>query len=551
MPENISELSADQINARIREIVGEFSSLSLSVDSVDDDITKGEALAAEVTALRAELGARETAAVERTNRLSVLGDTFAQDDEPEAAPADEPVPAVEDADEPVEEAVADETPAVEVEEALPVAASASKPSPAKRAAAHAPEVKMPKSSSAAVITAAADVPNYAAGQEFDSLTAAGEAIINRARSLPTHGIPGTRLRYGALKIRKTGFGEFVQDTMDDYSLVQKVGDERRLKGGSLALTADAWCAPSETMYDMCQYETAAGLLSLPEFQVTRGGIRYTSGPDFSAIYSDPDFYFHVTAAGVITDGAGVVKTAKPCGTIDCPTFDDVRLEVDGVCISVDILANVGYPELTRRVTEGVLVAHARKMNSRHINAISTAAGAAILVPDNTTLLFNLDYLEWYAESTRTGYSLADNAGVEVVLPTWIKPLIRAEIGRRNGVESWNTPDSAITQFFSVRNLTVQFVRDWQPLAGPVGAVPIPSVVLALMYPAGSWAKGTQGVISLDTIYDSALLAQNKYMGLFTEEATLMVQKCLGTVALQIPVTVSGLSGAQITEILGT
>ena len=150
MSENIAELSIDQINSRITEIVSEFSSLNLSVESSDEDIAKGEALAAEVRSLREELNSRQA----RADQVAALDATFATDEEPEEAPAVEA--AVEETaeadaeeaddagDEPAAEADEDQ-----VEEVAPVAAAATKTSPAKRAAAHAPEVKMPKSSSVA------------------------------------------------------------------------------------------------------------------------------------------------------------------------------------------------------------------------------------------------------------------------------------------------------------------------------------------------------------------------------------------------------------------
>jgi len=549
-----AELSVEQINARVQEIVTEFTALDLNQDSSDEDVTKGEALAEEIVALRAELTARAQVAEERSGRLALLNDVFAQDEKPadggDEAP-DEPV------EEPVEEPQAEPphteepTPPRQEVAQVPVAASA-KTSPARRAAAHAPEVKMPKFSSVAAITAAADVPNYAAGQKFDSLTQASEALVSRARAMPSRYMANTRLRYGALKFDfKEKFGDdLVQDrTVDDYGLIQRAGNERRLPEGSLALTADAWCAPSQSVYDLCSYEVADGLLSIPEFAVTRGGINYTPGPDLSDIYADADYSFHVDNTGVITDGAGATVTEKPCGVITCPPFSEVRLEVDGVCISVDILANVGFPELTRRHIELALIAHARRINAANIKAMEVAAGTATTVDDNGTFAFNLDYFEWHAEVMKSKYSLGINGSIEVVLPTWVKPLIRAEFARRNGVELQAMTDAEINSWFSVRSLSPQFVRDWQPIPGSGGTIAIPALATALFYPAGTWTRGTQAVINLDAVYDSTLLAQNKYLGLFTEEASLLVQRCLGTSAVKIPTCVGGLTGAQIAACL--
>jgi len=393
------------------------------------------------------------------------------------------------------------------------------------------------------------VPNYASGHRFDDLGGAVDAVISRLRSLPQHHIPNTRLRYGALQFKMEGFGDLVQQAgVEDMDLVRKTGDERRLSGGSLALTADAWCAPSETLYDFCSYETVSGLLSVPEFKVTRGGIRYTQGPSMADVAGCE---FHVDNDGVITDESGGTVATKPCCDIPCPPFVEIRLEVDGICIRGDILQNVGYPEVTRRYIELALIAHAKRMNAANIAGIVAAAGTPIAVQDQQTFLFNLDYLEWYASNMRTANSLSPTASIEVVLPDWVLPLVRAEIGRRNGYDNVNVPDSVVRGWFSTRHLAAQFVRDYQVLTGYPGAIAVPGTVQVLMYPSGTWARGTQGVISLDTVYDSTQLAINKYTALFTEEASLLVQKCLGTIALTVPIHVSGLTGAQITAELGT
>ena len=78
MSENISELTNDQIQARLSEIVTEFGALELSVDSSDEDIAKGESLASEVRSLREELSNREAAAAEKAAKVAEIGEAFAK-----------------------------------------------------------------------------------------------------------------------------------------------------------------------------------------------------------------------------------------------------------------------------------------------------------------------------------------------------------------------------------------------------------------------------------------------------------------------------------------
>jgi hypothetical protein len=566
MSEPISALTNEQIEERLAAIMTQYSELGLTVDSSDEDVATAQQLAEEVTELRAELGTR----ADRAAKIDELDGVFTTED---AAPAvDEPdaeavAEAVAEADETpaevvaeVEEAlaevgteeavVAEETPAVEAEEVLePVAASAQTTttlSPAERAAANAPEVQMSQSTAPAVLTAAADVTGFAAGQELDSLDRVGEALINRLRAMPANRVPNTRLQFGVSKITLDGFGEGLTQGRghDDFGLVHAAGSEARLDGGSLT-AAGGWCAPSETLYDLCQYESTDGLLDLPEFNVTRGGIRYTSGPDFMDIYNNCGFDH--------TEEEIEQGVTKNCCEVDCPDFEEIRLDAVGLCIKAPLLTNAAYPELVRRYIEGALIAHQHKLSAKIIQDMIAAAipqPTPLATYNQGTLLFHLDTLEWQATAMRYAYRLPETATIELVAPLWLKPLIRAEFARRNGVEAWAVTDAEIMNYFSVRHLSIQFVYNYQNLVSYPNLVDVPQTVRILMYPAGTWTKGVADVINLDAVYDSTQLEQNMYTALFVEQGQLAVQRCLSTQEIELPVGVAGLTGAQITEYMG-
>lgn len=532
LPDNLDSLSNADLQAQIDQALEAFQALGLSADSSDEDIANGESLANGIKALREQVVANDTAAQERAAKVNDLLSSVAVDE-----PGDEPV------EDEKAEAAPDPEPVAE-----PIAASAKpapKQRPVQRAAANAPRVSVPAKPTVSVL-AAADVPGFSTGQDLGDLGKAAEAVLNRMRALPSHHIPNTRMQFGAAAIRRSGFGDLVQGTDDDYNLINRAGDEKRLQGNSL-VAAGGWCAPSETLYDLCQTETLDGLLSLPEVQVTRGGVRYSPGPDFSDIYNSPTGFWDFSEAEAIA-GTG----DKTCYEVTCPPFTDVRLDAYGLCVKVPILTNAGYPELVRRIIEGSLVAHQHKVNARVISIMEAIAGAGITVPNQGTLAFNLDHLEWQAQAIREGYQLADGASVEAILPTFARPLIRAEFGRRQGADFNAISDAQIDSWFSSRNIAVQFVRDWQPLTAGHGLQAVPANIKALLYPAGTWIKGVQDVINLDTVYDSTGLLENTYTGLFVEEGGLVVQRCTGTTKITIPVCVSGKTAAAILdECMGT
>jgi hypothetical protein len=549
LPENLSALSDDELNAALNDGLDAFKGLGITAESDEDTIAEGERIAPLVQAVRAEQQARVAAAESRAARAAELLATVPEQTA-EVTESEEEAPVAE-----AEVAVEEEAPTttIENEESVvsdnipePVAASAAQ-SPVARAAQNAPEQPVPTRRAAATLIASADVSGFVAGAEMDDLGVVGQALISRLKGLPRTPSPSPVMqRFGAATIRKD-FGEFTQGNQyDDYDLLQTVAREARLPGGSL-VAAGGWCSPSETVYDMCQLETVSNLLDLPEMNISRGGLRYTPGPDFSAIYSACGFLQTETDA---TNGV-----CKTCCEVTCPSFTDVRLDAIGLCVKVPILTNAAYPELVRRFVEGSLVAHAYKVNKYLIDKIVADAGTAVVADAQGSASFGLDSLEWEATALRQKFRLGDNATIEIVAPVWYKHLIRMDVARRNG-QDWNSvTDAQVESNFSARNLRVQWVYGYQELTVPTrpSATPtdVPANVQVLMYPAGTWVKGTADVISMDAVYDSVGLESNTFTGIFVEEGILAVQRCAETWAVTLDTCAGGLTGQQKAVCLGT
>jgi hypothetical protein len=538
LPENLSGLSNDELGDLLNEGLDAFRELGISAESDDAAITEGERIAPLVHAIRAEQQARVAAADARAQRAHDLLATVPEQTAENATTAPtEPAPDGDNGsdDDEAEQEAPTPTPTEEapVAENTPQPVAASSGSPVQRAAANAPAQQIAPRRVASLI-AAADVSGFAAGQELDHLGLAGAAIVSRLKSLPRGMAPSpVRQRYGAAVIRKD-FDLAQGRDFDDYSLVQRAGEEPRLPGGSL-VAAGGWCAPSETVYDMCTLETVSGILDLPEFGVTRGGIRYTPGPDFSDIYNGCGFHQ--------TEADAIAGECKICCEVDCPDFEEVRLDAVGYCVKVPILTEAAYPELTRRFTEGALVAHAHKVNAWTISQINTAAGAGVTVATDQPLSFTLDVVELQAIGMRYQYRLGESALIEMVAPIWLKGLIRMDIGRRTGQQWQSVTDAQVESNLSARNIKAQWVYDWQDLLVAGCVVTLPANAQVLLYPAGTWTKGTSDVISMDAVYDSVGLESNTYTGIFVEEGVLVVQRCTHTCKVTIPICVSGETGA--------
>jgi len=558
MPENINELNVQQLQDAINDALEDYKALNLTVDSTEEDISTAEVLAESIKALRGQIVVLDEAADERARRIAALNEQFDQPagEEPQADAAaagiDAPVvEAVEEA--PAAEAV-EEAPAVEtveevsaaepdpVVENVPVAASAEPAvSPVQRAAANAPLIQLPKEAPMVALTAAADVPGYATGATLETFTDVGSAVVSRMRSFPSTGMGSAPVfnRYGTAMIRKEFAAGLSQDDhRDDEALLAAAVDQSRLTGGSL-IAAGGWCAPSETLYDLCSGEAADGILSLPEVQITRGGIRVVQGMDFSAVLAGG---FDLTEAQVMALD-GTAGKSKPCLEVACPTPTEERLNAAGLCIKAGILTYAAYPELVADAIRKALVAHELRVNAGVLGKMKTALGAALTPVNQAATVSSLESVVWAAISIRQKYGLPDSYTVEVAAPKWFKQSIREDLARRAGNVAASVTDAQISAWFSERNLSVQFVYGLDDLdvSSAIQVKPKATATL-LVYPAGTFVKGTSAVITLDSVYDSTDLKTNTYTALFTEEGYLVAHKCYGGAVVTVPVCDSGRSG---------
>ncbi|QHB37157.1 major capsid hexamer protein [Microbacterium phage Terij] len=329
-------------------------------------------------------------------------------------------------------------------------------------------------------------------------------------------------------------------------------DQSRLPGG--ALTAAGWCAPSENFYDLCYNESRDGLLSLPEVNVTRGGMNVPVNPTFAELYSQIGFHFTEAdaEAGRWAPGANPgdpnVVGDKPCYEIECPEWQDYRLEGDGLCITADLLAVRGYPEMLARVTNGALVAHDHKISAGRIARIIAGSTAVNMTTDTVGATAPLlAAIEVQVEHYRYAQRLSRNTLLEGVFPYWVHGAIRQDLSARLGMALFDVTDAMIDGWFRLRGLVPQYVYDWQALdaQAATAAITWPTTVDFLLYQAGTWVAGVDDIITLDTLYDSTLLGQNKFTALFTEEAWLVAKRCVDSRRIRVPLCADGTTHAGV------
>jgi len=591
IPENLSDLADDALAEMRSQAVDAFQTLYANGSFSDEDLATLGTLTDGIEALSAEISAREEAAAARSAKAAELAAKIGadkpapKDDEEAEAPAKgEDAPAEKSDEEQAPAPKADEGEAekkakaaaaetVEVEttaaEAEVVTAAAPRgpiklsgirrhtPAPAPTTTTTIEETIVEDTSRARLTVA--DVPGFAADSDasFEDLAVALDRRLQGFNS----GAYGAAARAGRAMSERHSLA-VVRKSFDERATVGSpesadaamafAVNEKNLPGGSL-VAAGGWCAPSETVYDLLEDESRDGLVSLPEVNVTRGGIKFTKGPKFSDLYSAPSFNFteEEAKAGKYAPTSATDPTnkvgPKPVYQVPCTEFEEVRLSAAGMHIQAGLLQQRGYPELVARTIRGALVAHEHKMSERIIAAMEAKSTAVSMDAGQVGALAPvLTAIELQVEHYRYAQRLSRSTTLEAIFPYWVRGAIRTDLSRRQGVDLTDVPDSRIDAWFKSRGVNPQFVYDWQAITGEAGAFKAwGNSVKFLLYSAGTFVKGGQDVITLDTVYDSTLLGQNDYTALFTEEGYLVAKRGHDARVVTVPLNPNGGTGTGI------
>lgn len=423
--------------------------------------------------------------------------------------------------------------------------------------------------------AAADVPGVPSGKELD-WDDLGQVFEARTRG---YGASGTRRGKGGVGRQQHGlavierqmpaFQQILENDgeIDLYKKLTQVATTAKSLANARnnALTAAVgWCAPSETVYSICNPVTAEGLLDLPEVVARRGGIRHNQGIDWVTFFggSYPALDTNVPGMTLLTEAQVIADTAKTCLEIDCLSFIDERLNVGALCLTGSLLQNRGYPEYVTEFTRGALASFAHFVNREIIDILVDGSTAVTLSADmwtsadtTPTLASLMNAVELAVTDMRYRLRLSLNQAIDIVLPYWIRSWIRADYILRNAGANNDIADAEIASMFAMRGANVQYVMDWQDafsgVAGGYGAttalVGYPGTsVQFLAFPPGTWILARQDVIRLDTVYDSVNLQQNLVTQLFMEDGWLPMRMCPLSRVYTVPICNSGMTAAQAT-----
>ncbi|WP_129846603.1 major capsid protein [Streptomyces albidoflavus] len=419
------------------------------------------------------------------------------------------------------------------------------------------------------LVAAADIPGFSTGQVMQGgLGDFARAYESRMFPMISGGVnsgkDGERTRVGIARIRRELPEQFrITNERDAEDVVRHACDESRLPGGSLVASA-GWCAPSETLYDLCPIRmTEEGIISLPQVQTRRGGIKFPADFDWSAVWSSIGFH--------LTEEEVMAGTEKNCIEVPCPSeWPEYRMEVAGVCLRTPILMERGWPERVEQFMAGALLIHAHKMNALRLwkmEQLSTKIpmpgprpgaeeGAWMVDPHGPGAVESLlSMLELQVQYVRYRDRLPQDATLEMIAPYWLRGILKSDLRKKIGIDNrWSISNEMIDGYLRNVGVNPQYVYDWQdafehPMnqGGFGGPIPLkwPDRVKLMLYPAGTFFELSDEVINLDGVYDHASLIQNVYTGLFTEEGWQVGRRCMDSYVIEMDLCPNGLSGSHV------
>ncbi len=413
----------------------------------------------------------------------------------------------------------------------------------------APAQTMPKEDLA--ITASVGLPGkFEAGVRLTDREQLVALIEQRASRMPLSRGTGAKRHhsdaYGGVQVASiaNNFDSiFNEDTAVDpiAKYVAKLEAERRPGNFEALVAAGGWCAPSENRYDFFNVACEGGMIDLPTFGVTRGGINFPVSPSLADAFTNPAIapygaaFSNATVPWLWTelDDISTVTGSpnKPCIRVPCSTMSNVRLECYGICLTAGNLADNAWPESTRNMIKLLMAAHYHASNARYISQMSTLSTTSFAATGSSAGVAApiLGSAELQAWDYRTKYGMCTDDVLEYVLPAWSIGAVRSDLARRMGVSDFMAvTDAQLAAWFDTRNIRVQFVQDYQVRAagqpGVTGGITAwPGTVQGMLYAAGTVARGNGMTLDLGIVRDSTLNAENDFTALWMEECHLIAK----------------------------
>lgn len=395
-----------------------------------------------------------------------------------------------------------------------------------------------------VIIAGADLPHFSAGTEIPDLEAVGRAFADKAEAM-RRGLPSKSL-VASFRIPVEGGIRSPEAAHQNGALLASA-----VQSWQSLVASGGFCAPEQSLYDFLQIHTADRplLAGLPMQPAPRGRIRYV-----------PPHVLSDTAGGVttVTAAQDAANATKNVVSVTCPTERTAEVQAIALRVRVGNFDRMTFPEHFENFFQTALAQHARVAERALLDAIDANSTA---VTDGRNFGAARDLLEALgrqAAARRDAHRMGPDAPVVVVMRSWVRDLIRADLAREApgaAQERLAVADAEIDRFFAVRNIRVIWTLEGRTGAGqdfaPQGAgasLPWPSVVEAHVFHPGAFVVLEAPQLDLGVeIRDSTLNAQNDVEAFF-EIFEGVAYRGLWSTRLRMTVCPSGEAAALATAV---
>jgi hypothetical protein len=512
---NLADLSFEELSAIEDELIAEFESRSQTAEFSEDSMQELRDVVEALETVREEAANRaEFAAMQELVKATSVQDFAVAEAEAEA-------PAVE------EEAPEEEAPAVEavedvesVEDETPPATEEAPPAEEEFTVAEEVEAEIspdglasdsvpatPKRSMG--ITASADVPGYAAGQELGSLLDVAEALMAKRTHVRGTDKGNDGYQYLVASIPTAEYDE--AHTLGNDAIVNMA----KIEEADTALVAGGGIkAPLTPFYELTVFGDSVRPVrdSLVGYKAERGGIRYVPSPVIGTLSAGVNVYAESVDASATPYGSG-----KGSVTVSAGPETTVKVDVIPRIMKVGNLMARTFPEMVSSWTKLLLAQHAREAETNLLDKLvadSTAISGDAVYGAALTILGHIDQV---VAAYRSRHRIATSVRFRVILPFWVKDVVRTDISRKQFGGVPNLPDSAIEEYFSVRGINVTWHYDESSTTSSIYGAQSAGAMLKykttvewFIFPEGTWLFLDGGSLDLGLVRDSTLNSTNDY-----------------------------------------
>lgn len=369
--------------------------------------------------------------------------------------------------------------------------------------------------STTVITAGADIPQRAAGSEFQNAREVSEAFASRLDTLRNvRSGDGEKAIVASIRSSVDSDRELVagQDAAN-FEKVERVIEAMKLVDRGALVASGGYCAPLETRYDIFGLGVADRPVrdSLAGFQATRGGIRYVSPPVLSSFSPAVGLW---TAAN---DANPTNPTTKPFMTVACQP--ETTATVDAVTLELQFgnLMTRAFPELVARNNELGLIYHARFAEQTLLTKIS---GLSTSVSSSFALGTARDFLLAIGKASaayRARHRMNPNDPLRILAPVWVLDAAREDLARGypgSELEAMEWADAEINRLIASRGVNASWYLDDPLFTGTQSANAnlndFPALIKWWIFAEGTFLFLDGGTLDVGLVRDSTLVAENRF-----------------------------------------